>query len=139
MVRNILSIIAGIISSFIAIIAIESIAQILNPTHLDPSNPEVFRNYIHNEAPETLHLIILSAYTVGSFAGAFVTAYISLNKKLIHAMTIGGILMGLGMYNLVVANHPSWVIVTAIFIFLPAAYLGGQIGKNFSTKKQLSH
>jgi hypothetical protein len=138
MARNILSIIAGIISSFIAIIAIESIAQILNSTHLDPRDVEAFRNYVRNEAPETFHLIVLSAYAVGSFIGAVVTAYISLNKKMIHAMTIGGILMGLGIYNLIMANHPSWVIVTAIFIFLPAAYLGGRVGRSFSTKKQLS-
>src|SRR3954465_1863415 len=118
MARNILSIIAGIISSFFAIIAIESIAHILNPTHLDPHNVEAFRNYVHNEAPETFHIIVLLGYAVGSFIGALVSAYISLNKKMIHAMTVGGILMGIGINNLVVSNHPSWVIVTAIFIFL---------------------
>lgn len=139
MVRNILSIIAGVISSFIAIIAIESIAKILNNPHLDPHNIQAFTNYVHNEAPETFHLIILSAFALGSFIGALVASYISLNKKMIQAMTIGGILMGVEMYYLVVANYPSWVIVTAIFVFLPAAYLGGRMGKNFSSKKQLSH
>jgi uncharacterized membrane protein YfcA len=139
MARNILSIIAGIISSFIAIIAIESIAHILNPTHLDPHNVEAFRNYVHNEAPETFHIIVLLGYAVGSLIGALVSAYISSNKKMIHAMTVGGILMGIGINNLVVSNHPSWVIVTSIFIFLPVAYLGGRLGKRFSTKKQLSH
>jgi hypothetical protein len=138
MARNILSIIAGIISSFVAIIAIESIAHMLNSTHATPGNIEAFRNYVHNEAPESFHLIVLSAFAVGSFAGALVTAYIS-NKKMVHAMTIGGVLMGIGMYNLVISNYPSWVIVMAIFIFLPAAYLGGLLGRNFSQKKQLSH
>jgi uncharacterized membrane protein len=78
-------------------------------------------------------------YAVGSLIGALVSAYISSNKKMIHAMTVGGILMGIGINNLVVSNHPSWVIVTSIFIFLPVAYLGGRLGKSFSTKKQLSH
>jgi hypothetical protein len=139
MAKNFLSIIAGVISSFIVIIAIESIAHILNPLPVDPKNTEVFRHYVRYEAPKTLHLLILSAYAIGSFTGGFLTAYISITKKVVHAMTLGGILMGLGIYNLVLTNHPSWVIVIGFFAFLPFAYLGGMIGRNFSEKKHLSH
>ena len=137
MVRNILSIIAGIISSFIAIIAIESVAHMLNPPPVDLHDAEVFRNYIHNQAPEMLHLIILFAYAIGSFTGGFVAGSISLSKRIVQAMTVGGLLMGLGIYNLVMANYPSWVIVTAFFTFLPFAYFGGRIAKNTAEKKQI--
>lgn len=140
MARNILSILVGIISSFIAILAIGSIAHIVNPPPVDPHDTEVFKNYLHNEAPKTLHMILLSAYAIGSFAGGFITAYIALNKKILRAMTVGGLLMGIGIYNLILANYPSWVIGTAFFIFLPFAYFGGRIAKNVTAKKQhLTH
>jgi hypothetical protein len=139
MVRNILSIVAGIICSFIAIIAIESIAHILNPIPVDPHNAEFFRNYVRHDAPNALHILILSAYAIGSFTGGFVTVYISLHKKIVRAMTIGGLLMGIGIYNLILANHPSWVIVCAFFTFLPSSYLGGKRGKTITAKRHVSH
>lgn len=139
MARNTLSIIAGIISSFVAIIIIQSVAHILNPPPVDPHNVEIFRNYVHNEAPDSLYVFILSAYAIGSFTGGFTTSSIAVNKKIIRAMTVGGLLMGIGIYNLVLANYPSWVIVAAFFTFLPFSYLGGQIAKNLSARKQISH
>ncbi len=139
MARNIFSIIAGIICSFITLIAIQSIAHMLNHSSVDTRDVEIYRNYVRHEAPETFHLLILSAYGIGSFIGALVATLIALNKKMLRAMTVGGILMGIGINNLIIAQFPSWVVVTAIFIFLPAAYLGARIGKNFSSKKELSH
>lgn len=139
MTRNFLSIIAGLISCFLVIFIIEVIGHALNPLPVDIKDPEAFSNYIRNEAPEAFYLLVLSAYAVGSFTGGFVTAWISINKKIIRAVTVGGIVMGLGIYNMVLIRHPSWVIVTAFFTFLPFAYLGGRMGKNASTKKQISH
>jgi hypothetical protein len=139
MTRNFLSIIVGLISCFLVIFIVEIIGHTLNPLPVDVNNPEEFRHYIQHEAPEAFYLLVLSGYAIGSFTGGMVTAWISVNKKIIHAMTVGGILMGLGVYNLVLIRHPSWVIVTAFFTFLPFAYLGGRIGKGLSTKKQMSH
>jgi hypothetical protein len=139
MARTILSIIAGLLSGIVVIFVIEIIFHAIKPLPIDVHDTIRFKNYVHNEAPEAFHIIILSSYALGSFAGGFITAFISLNKKILRSMTVGGILMGIGLNSLVTLEHPSWVIVTAIFIFLPAAYLGGLIGRNFSAKKQLSH
>lgn len=139
MTRNFFSIIAGLISCFLVIFIIGIIGHTLNPLPVDMSNPEEFSNYIQREAPEAFYLLILSGYAMGSFTGGVVTAWISINKKIIHAMTVGGIMMGIGIYNLILIGHPSWVIVTAFFTFLPFAYMGGRIGKGFSSKKQISH
>lgn len=139
MTRNFLSILAGLTSCFLVIFIIEIIGHTLNPLPVNINDPQAFSNYIQHDAPEAFYLLVLSGYAIGSFTGGFVTAWISMNKKIIRAVTVGGIVMGLGVYNMVLIRHPSWVIVTAFFTFLPFAYLGGRMGKNFSAKKQISH
>jgi hypothetical protein len=139
MTRNFFSIIAGLISCFLVILIVEIIGHALNPLPVNVNNPEEFRNFIQHEAPEAFYVLVLSGYAMGSFTGGFVTAVIAINKKIIRAMTVGGVVMGLGIYNLILVRHPSWVIVTAFFTFLPFAYLGGRMGKNLSARRQISH
>ncbi len=120
------------------IFIIEIGGHALHPMPVDINNPEEFRDYIQHEAPKAFHLLILSGYALGSFTGGFVAAYISHDKKILRGVTVGGILMGLGIYNLMTLQHPTWVIVVAFFCFIPFAYLGGRYGKIISTKKQVN-
>jgi hypothetical protein len=52
------------------------------------------------------------------------------------AITSGGVLMGLGAYNLFMIPHPVWTIIISIFLFIPCSYLGGLWGIKISTKDQ---
>jgi len=139
MARNFLAITAGIISCFLMIFAIEIIGHTLNPMPVSVYDTEAFKNYIQNEAPKSFYIIVLIGYTVGSFTGGFVTSFISSTKKIVHAMTVGGILMGIGMYNLTTLHYPSWIVICAFFTFLPPAYFGSIVSRNLFAKKQLSH
>ena len=137
MVRNSIAIIAGLVTSFIVIIFGEGIANGLNPlpVTIDTTNPEAIKMYIAN-APAALHIAILTTYALACFTGGTVASVIASNKKITRAMTLGGILMGLGIYNLVSFSHPNWVIISGLFVFLPFAYIGGKVGINFSAKKK---
>ena len=138
MVRNFIAIISGILSCVLMIFAIEIIGNSIKPMPVDIYDHEAFENYIHNEAPKSFYLLILFAYFVGSFTGAFVTSIISTNKKMLRAMTVGGITMGWGLFTLTTLQYPSWIIICALFIFLPAAYFGSVLSKQFFQKKQLT-
>ena len=77
MVRNFLAIIAGIISCVIMIFAIEIIGNSIRPIPVDIYDRVAVENYVKNDAPKSFYLLILLAYAIGSFAGAFVTSLIS--------------------------------------------------------------
>ena len=135
--RNIIAVISGLVTSFIVIILGEGVANGLHPIPItvDMNNPEALKTYIAH-APATLHIAILTTYALACFAGSIVTSSIALHRKITRAMTLGGILMGLGVYNLVSFSHPNWVIISGLFIFLPFAYVGGKVGINFTAKKK---
>lgn len=137
MVRNFLAIIAGIISCVIMIFAIEIIGNSIRPIPVDISDRIAVENYVKNDAPKSFYLLILLAYAIGSFAGAFVTSLISTDKKILRAMTVGGITMGWAIFTLTTLQYPFWIIICALFTFLPAAYLGSILSKQFFQKKQL--
>lgn len=139
MVRNLLAIITGIISCVLMIFAIEIIGNSIKPMPVDIYDRIAFENYIKNEAPKSFYFLVLFAYAVGSFTGAFVTSLMSSNKKILRAMTVGGITMGWAIFTLTTLQYPFWIIICALFTFLPAAYLGSILSKQFFSKKQLTH
>ena len=136
-VRNILSVIVGVAIGAMIIFLGENVIEHLNPLPLglDLHNPETLKNYIAN-APASMHLMLLISYALGCFTGGLVAAGIASDKKMTKAMTLGGLFMGIGMFNLIALSHPVWVIIASVFAFLPFAYLGGIIGIKISPKKK---
>ena len=136
-VRNTLSVIGGIVASMIVIFIGEGISFKMNPlpASVDLKNILSVKAYIAS-APASLHLMILLIYAAGCLAGGMVSSMIAADKKLSKANTVGGILLGFGIYSLLNVGHPMWVIIVSIFVFLPFAYFGGLIGLRLSTKKE---
>ncbi len=137
MLRNILSVTIGLLVSFVVIMLGEGISYNIFPLPASNnlSDPDVMKNYIMN-APAAFHIIILVIYCISSFIGAFMASVITINKKMTNAITVGGILMGLGVFNLVSLSHPTWAIICGLFAFIPFAYLAGLLGLKISTKKK---
>ena len=136
MVRNILSVIIGLVASFFVIAIVESIGHVMYPppAEVNINNPDAMKAYI-STAPPMVFIILITAYASGSFIGALVTSMVAINNKTRKAMTVGGILMGFGIYNIITIPHPLWVAVCAIFVFMPFAYFGGKLGIKISSKK----
>ena len=138
MIRNILSVIIGLVSSFFVIIILENIgfAMYPPPVKLNASNPEAMKVY-YSTAPTIVLLMLILAYAIGSFVGGLVTSMVAINNKTRKAMTAGGILMGLGIYNLIAIPHPIWVVIGSLSVFMPFAYLGGKLGIKITKKNKL--
>lgn len=137
MLRNILSVIVGLISSFLVIQIIEVVGFKMYPppANMNYSTPDTIKQYIAN-APSIIFILVIIGYALGSLIGGFVSSLISLRNKMTKAITVGGILFGLGAYNLLTIPHPGWVIICALAVFLPMAYAGGFLGVKVSGKKQ---
>lgn len=136
MIRNILSIVFGIVSSFIVILLIETIGHYISPppVNFDLNKQDELKTYIES-APAIVFIMVLIAYAVGSFIGGLVAALIATDNKNGKALTVGGILLGLGVINLIMIPHPIWMIILGLAVFIPFAYIGGKIGIKLTTKK----
>ncbi len=137
MLRNVLSVIAGLVVSFIIIILGEGITHHIFPlpATVNINDPETVKTYI-STAPASFHLTILFIYAIASLVGSFVSSIITIDKKMSKAMTVGGILMGLGIFNLVTLSHPLWAIIMGLIAFLPFAFAGGLVGITLSNPKE---
>jgi hypothetical protein len=135
MLRNVISVIIGLVASFAIIIIMEKLGDNIYPmpANFDIKNQDAIKTFITN-APAILHLMILFAYALSSFVGGLIASMVAVDKKITKAITVGGILMGLGMYSLI-SLHPGWVVFAGVFAFLPFAYFGGKLGLRFSVKK----
>lgn len=134
MLRNILAIIAGILVSGTVIVFVESMSPRIFEIPLITNTDELM--VFIDAAPASFHLFILLAYALGCFAGGLVTSIIAKDKKSNRAMTVGGIAMGFGVFNLVSLHHPMWVILMSMIAFLPFSYLGARLGIKWSVKKE---
>ncbi len=136
MLRNVLSVITGLVICFILILVGETFIHdhlVSFPSTIKSS--EELKTFI-NTAPAILHIYILLNYAFTTFIGGICTSLIASTKKISKAVTLGGILTGMGVLNLSNVGHPTWVIICGLFAFLPFAWFGGLIGTKLSTKKQ---
>jgi len=129
MIRNILSIIAGIVAGIIVLFCVELVGHLISPPPaFDVNDLEAMKAYTAN-APAFIFIMLILAYMAGSFAGGFIAGSIARQKKLDNALTVGGVLLGLGTYNLFSLPHPTWVIVFGIVVFIPCAWIGGKLAE----------
>lgn len=140
MTRNVLSIIAGLCCSFVIVLMLEGINHALNPLpdNIGVYDLQSFKDHIKSSSI-ALQLPVLISYAIGTFCGSLVTTLIAKNKKMAKAITVGGILMGLGMYNLVSLQYSILIAIISFIVFLPTAYLGGIVGLRFSKKNRPTH
>ena len=126
-VRSILAIIGGMLVAFVVIALIEVIGMRLYPppAGMDPRDPESIRQPMAN-LPRAALLCLLVAYAAGSVAGGWVAARFAPSARLMHAMIVGGVLLGAGLMNLRTIPHPTWFWVSSIAIYLLGAWSGGR-------------
>lgn len=136
MVKNILAVILGLVASSFIIFSLEVVKYIIypSPADLDPNDIEAVKIYT-SAAPPVVFILVIIEFALGSLIGGIIAASIAKKNKMAQAITVGGILMGLGAYNLFMIPHPVWTIIISIFLFIPCSYLGGVLGTKLSSKK----
>lgn len=135
MLRKYLSIFVGIISGVIILFLIELIGHLIAPPpiNIDYKDINALKDYTKH-APIIIFVMLIIAYSVGSFVGGLIAGLLSKEKKTDNAVTVGGILLGLGTYNLFSLPHPTWVIVIALLVFIPFSWFGGRIAEKKKNK-----
>ena len=137
MKRNIFSMFLGVLSGFFIIFLMEIVSHIIypQPAGLDIKDMDAIRAFT-STAPAIVFVLLVLSYSLGALVGGLVTAAIAAQNKISKAITAGGILMGVGVYNLFLIPHPVWTIIISIFLFIPCSYLGGYLGVRISAKRK---
>ncbi len=129
MMKNILSVIAGLIAGFLVIVIMEAISHKMYPLppgfDLDKADNEML-GLLMEIMPMGAFMMILIAYSLGSFSGGIISAAIS--NKIHQPLMVGGVLMLAGIINLLMIRHPVWFAVVSLFMYLPFSFAGGKIG-----------
>jgi hypothetical protein len=137
MKRNIFSTFLGVLSGIFIIFLMEIVSHIIYPlpAGIDIKDMEAIKAYT-NAAPTIIFVLLIVSYSLGAIVGGLIAAAIALQNKISKAITVGGILMGLGAYNLFMIPHPVWTIIISIFLFIPCSYLGGYLGVKISSRRK---
>jgi len=128
MLKRILIIILGIIVGSVFIYLVEALGHLVYPPPegIDTNDMESMKIMI-DQLPFGAFLFVLLAYGVGSFIGGLLSAFLSKNGRVANAVIVGSILMIFGIINLLMIPHPVWFTLVSIMLFIPCAYLAGQL------------
>jgi hypothetical protein len=135
--RNALSVFLGVLTGIFIIFSLEIVSHIIYPIPegTDLNNADAINAYT-SAAPVIVFILLVVSYSLGSLVGGLVSSSVATLNKMTKSITTGGILMGLGVYNLFMIPHPVWTIIVSIFLFIPCSYLGGYLGIRISSKKE---
>lgn len=128
--RKILAMIGGVIFAGLVVFAVQKLGHQVYPPpeNLDTKNLEAMKAYVAS-LPMGAMLFVLLSYVVGTFAGGWLATKIARVPQMHVPLTVGGIQLFFGIINLVMIPHPLWFAIASVLVFLPAAYLGGKLGK----------
>lgn len=127
--RNILAVIAGFIFGSIVNMAILRISHhvIPLPEGVDVTDMEKLKTSMHQFEPKHF-LFPFLAHALGTLAGAWLAAFITLGNKLRSALIVGILFLAGGIANSFLLPAPTWfIIVDLLGAYLPMAYLGGKL------------
>jgi len=125
MIRNILSVLAGIVVAGTTFVITETINGSLHPTptNLDFSNAEAVQSHFSNQ-PISFWLIVLLGWLIGSLLCGFLIKRLSQSDQKNLPIIAGIVLTLSAIANFTLLPHPTWFIVVGLLVFIPATLLG---------------
>ncbi|MBT4970091.1 MAG: hypothetical protein HOM80_13880 [Bacteroidetes bacterium] len=127
--RNILSVIAGIVLGMLVNGGIISISGsiIPPPEGADATSIEGLKESIHLFQPKHFILPFL-AHALGTFFGALLTGLLVINHKMKFVLGIGIIFLAAGIANVFILPAPMWFnVVDLVGAYIPFAFVAGLI------------
>lgn len=130
MLRKVIGVIAGLVVAMFIITIVESLnAKFFPlPKGMDVSDREAMQAYI-SSLPSVTFLIVLSGYLLGSFFCGLIIRLISKSNDNTSALLAGIGLTTVGIVNFFSFEHPWWVIIVGLLIFIPATLFGFNIAR----------
>jgi hypothetical protein len=96
------------------------------PPGLDYGDTEAMKAFMAS-LPTGAYLMILVAWGLGTFAGAWVCARVAGRAKLAHGLVLATLLLVAGVSNMFVIPHPVWMWPSAFAVFALAGVAGGRL------------
>jgi hypothetical protein len=137
-VHRILAVVIGLIVAFPLVAAVEALGHVIYPPPpgTDLSDPEALRTII-GKLPTGAIVVVLVAWALGMFCGAFCAGYFARrmivgSNPWIYAFIVGGLLMAAGIYTMVMIPHPLWFVIAALAIFVVFTSLGAMLAQRLT-------
>ena len=125
MLRKIIGVMAGLMVAMLIITVIESLNAKLHPLPkgVNIEDREAMQGYI-NSLPKTAFIILLSGYLLASFFCGLVIRLIAKSDDRTPAYLASIGLATAGIVNFFSFEHPWWVIIIGLLIFVPVTLYG---------------
>jgi hypothetical protein len=130
MLWSIAGVVSGIVAAFLIVLLLELLGHAIYPPPpgINLHDPEALKTII-DQLPLGAIVMVLVAWGVGSFVGAFDAAAIAGRARITHGMIVGGIVMSFAIVTMIVIPHPVWFMAASVFVVLIPALLGALLAK----------
>ncbi len=134
MLRQILSVLAGLLTVSIVVGLVQALGHyaIPMPQGLDANDPDVVKNYV-DENPMAMVFVLLS-YAAGAFLGGFVATLIAKDNSRSPVFIIGALYILVTIYMMFIIPSPFWFWVLGI-AFWGLVFVGRTMARNIYRKK----
>jgi len=128
MARTIISVIGGVIIGLIFVFIGDSVCMRLYepPIGLNPLDQVNFSNYAKS-IPTYVLAVMLVFWMLSTFFGGMISALINREAWKKSSLITGSVLLAASILNMINVPHPTWMVITAVVLYIPAAYLGGVV------------
>lgn len=115
MLRNVLAIVAGVVTAFATVWLIGKLNHVVYPPPqgLDFSNPDAIRPYLAT-LPVGAYIFILASSVIAAFVGTLVACYIGTANATLFGAIVGGIILAATIANFIAIPHPVWLVVATL-------------------------
>ena len=126
--RSLAGILAGVVTAFVLVLAIESAGLPLfpPPAGMDPLNSESVREHLSEIHPGSFVMVLL-AWTAAAIAGPWVTRRVAGDAPAWPSLVVALLFLAMCVYNLVAVPSPIWMKVGAIVLVPIATWLGFRV------------
>lgn len=124
--RKIIAVILGFIAGITLIYVGDSVCMRLYspPIGFNPMDQGNFNSYVA-ATPIYVMAVMLFFWMLSSFFGGLVAGLINRPDWKTTSLITGGVLLAAAILNMINVQHPTWMVISAIALYLPMAYLGG--------------
>ena len=103
-------------------------AQYPSPPGADLHNAQQARAYFETIPMGSL-VVVLIAWGAVTLLGAWFAGFIAKEKPLFYAAFVGLLVLVATVINFIDIPHPSWFMISAVFVIPIAAWMGGMMGE----------
>ena len=126
--KNILSVIFGIVVSFVVIMVLEGVNGYFFPAPegMNYKDPVAVKEYI-STLPNIALYVVIFAHFCGAFAGGFVIGKQANDNPAFFALILGIVLLIATVANWMSIPHPEWFKIVDTLVILPGVWLGAKV------------